>query len=169
MIRKLFLLSPLPIVLLCLPSSIALTFGTQQKQVNSEKPSAEGHVIKTRGRDSEYNGAILDDLFQGAEALNAFVLIISRLGKGEFNLKLHERRLHNVIERFTYSGSRFTKDRIVAAIGERVASKGRIEFFINGKLRFISEIDRGKDILVDCCEMSSQYYPWYRGKRRLNF
>jgi hypothetical protein len=166
MISRLNLLkSLLLIITLC----ASVPAASAQEKADGSQPSRGQRLIKTRGIDSELNGATLDDLFEEAIGLKATVVIISRLGKGEFGVKLHERRLHNVIERFTYSDSRFSKKHIVAAIGERTSSKGRIEFFINGMLRFISEIDRKKDIRVDCCEMFPQYYPWYRGNRRLIF
>ena len=156
-------------ICLYLLSPMVIETSSCQELPTNDQLSTNEQPAKTRGTDSELNGATLDDLFHEAEAIKATVVIISRLGKGESSRKLHERRLHNVIERFTYSESRFSKSRIVPAIGERSSSKGRIEFFINGRLRFISEIDRGKDIRVDCCEMFPQYYPWYRGKPRLIF
>src|SRR5574341_132531 len=148
---------------------IAATAFSQQKEQSTTKATPNPEPYKSRGRDSEVNGAILDDLYHEANASDGTVFIISRLGKGERDQRLHERRLHNVIERFTYSGRRFSRAQIVVTIGERVSGKGRAEVYINGRLRFISEIDRGKAIMVYCCEAFPVYYPWYRGKRRILF
>jgi len=141
----------------------------QQKEQAGTKATTIPEPVKTGGRDSEFNGFTIDNLYHEAAGSGEPVFIISRLGTGERDQRLHERRLHNVIERFTYSGGRSSRERIVAAAGERNSGKGRIEIYVNGRLRFVSEIDREKDIMVDCCEAFPQYYPWYRGKRLIRF
>jgi hypothetical protein len=137
--------------------------------MEQDKASVQSTPFQNRGQDGEGNSATFDALYDEAKRSEKPVIIISRLGTGEYGMRLHERRLHNAVERFTNSGKRYSRDKTVASIGPRVKGKGRIEVYIEGELRFVSEIDRGKDIIVDCCEGFPEYYPEYRGKRMFKF
>jgi hypothetical protein len=149
--------------------SFSIPYNVYSPYVEQDKASAPSTPFYTQGHNSEENSAIFDALHQEAIHSGKPVIIISRLGTGEYGMRLHQRRLHNAVERFTSSGTRYSRDDTMATIGPRVKGKGRIEVYIEGKLRFVSEIGRGKDMIVDCCESFPEYYPEYRGKRVYKF
>ena len=124
--------------------------------------------VVTSGRSSEENSALLDVVIDLATKAPLDVIVISRLGRGETSRRLHERRLHNAVERLVYQGHGVPRQRVIPAAGERLNGKGRVEVYFCGKLIFISEMERGRDFLVDCCDEFPEYYPWYRGKQRVH-
>ena len=150
------------------PPSTNLTSGCITATL-SQRDVAAAEVYRSDGRNGEANSAMLETLYHEASKSASTIFIVSHLGTGEWDRPLHERRLHNVQARFTYSGRRLLRQRIVVAMGERKAGKGTIRIYFDGVLRFLSEIERGKDIQVDCCELFPEYYPWRRGRPRLSF
>jgi len=65
------------------------------------KAAANAETFRTRGREGEVNSLALAVLHDEATGSGGVVFVVSRLGSGEQALRLHERRLHNVVEGFT--------------------------------------------------------------------
>lgn len=133
----------------------------QQTDAN-EHPTAPGNC--------ETNTARLDYLqteareAQAALAMNV-VIIIARLGDGEYNIKLNQRRLYTVKK---YLGSSVTN--LITAQGERVKGYGRIEVYMYGVLKEVLLIKKCQDLLVGSCDNDSLDFKKYqlpRPKRKI--
>jgi hypothetical protein len=90
-------------------------------------------------------------------------IVIARLGNGERSRELNRRRLFNVqtfLSRYKTIGA----ENIVAAEGEKVRGYGRVEIYVGGKLLETLTVLKNEDLMVDCCEGDTDFYP---GKDRL--
>lgn len=151
---------------------LSITVGNGFQEPAAQVPSAaasrpaqsseEAQPSRSDSRSSELNSAIFDSIRAEAAQTDATVIVVSHLGDGESNFRLHNRRLHNARERFTYSGAAFPRERVLVAAGERVFGRGTVEVFVHGELRWVVEFRRGEDFLVDCCDEFPEYFPWRR-------
>ncbi len=93
------------------------------------------------------------------------VIVVARLGDGEYAQELNRRRLANVMTVLTVKlGAK--KERVVIASGERVRGYGRVELYVGGQLVDALLVNRGKDLCVDCCDIDPKYYPYRKDKKR---
>lgn len=116
----------------------------------------------------ETNAAHLDKVpqarFQGWIGDGA-VIVISRLGDGEYSRELNRRRLFNVRYRLEhYRG--LNPQRVVTAEGERTRGYGRVEVYVDGALFQVLVAGRGKDLCVTCCGSYEEFYPERQRRRR---
>ena len=107
-----------------------------------------------KGKDCEYNLAVLWRLISEADDAGDRIFVIARLGRAEASRQLTRRRLHNSR---TYIAPRLKTGKAVFAEGER-AAEGRVEFYLGGKLKVVALMDRGGDLCVCCCETCEDYY-----------
>ncbi|HEY0003360.1 MAG TPA: hypothetical protein VGB17_01025 [Pyrinomonadaceae bacterium] len=94
---------------------------------------------------------------------NSVVIVIARLGDGEYMQKLNRRRLQNVLTALTVNFG-LKKERVVIASGERVRGYGRVEVYVSGQLVDALLVARGKDVCVDCCDIDERYYPYRKDR-----
>jgi hypothetical protein len=84
------------------------------------------------------NSSLLDQLNLEARESGATVMIISRLGNGERSRKLAMRRLR-VAREYVY----LEDTRVVLKEGVRVRGAGCLEFYLDDRLFFVSEMLKG--------------------------
>jgi hypothetical protein len=115
---------------------------------------------------SEFNILRLEDVARitATEAAEGRkTILIARLGNGESSRELNRRRLSNVqifLSRYKTIGA----ENIVVAEAEKVRGYGRVEIYVGGKLLETLTILKNEDLVVDCCEGDTDFYP---GKDRL--
>lgn len=102
---------------------------------------------------------LLEDVKRLAETVDKPIILIARLGTGETWRKWNWRRLHNVSARL--NGVK----QIIKTEGERIVGKGRVEIYFDGMLLYTLLAHRNRDLAVDCCELFSDLYPWYKPDR----
>ena len=112
---------------------------------------------------------MLDEARLIAREEDRTIMFVSRLGRGERGMRLHERRLHNAVERVTQDGNGWSGQRVVATVGTRVEGQGRIEVYLDGRMYWAFEIRRGRDFPVDCCGEFPEYYPWRKAAPSVKF
>lgn len=100
---------------------------------------------------------------------NWLVIAIARLGDGEQLRRLNQRRLHNVRLYLEKIRGREPKTLIVAE-GEQVQGRGRVEFYVGGKLIGSLSAGRGEDLYAGSCdgtgELDHLFYDLRRRKSR---
>jgi len=99
----------------------------------------------------EDNIAVLSAAHQEAGE-KGLIIVIARLGDGEYRSDLNRRRLHNVRVYLTEFDWHRTAETVVTAQGERVSGVGRVELYIAGKLVAVLGVKRNGDLLVGSCE-----------------
>ena len=110
---------------------------------------------------SEFNILRLEDVARIAtdEAAEAReTIIIWRLGNGERSRELNRRRLYNVqtfLSRYKTIGA----ENIVVAEAEKVRGFGRVEIYVGGKLVTTLTVPKNEDLIIDCCEGDTDFYP----------
>ena len=78
------------------------------------------------------------------------IFIISRLSKGE-KASIGWKRLMTAYYVLT-TGTKISTDQILIAAGTKTKEKkGRIEFYLGGKLILISIAEKGKNVCLTCC------------------
>jgi len=115
---------------------------------------------------SEFNILRLEDVARIATAELAEgrkTIIIARLGNGECSRELNQRRLYNV-QTFLSRYKTISAENIVVAEGEKARGYGRVEIYVGGKLLTALTVLKNEDLMVDCCEGDTNFYP---GKDRL--
>lgn len=100
----------------------------------------------------ELNASYLDILLLAARNGGNRIFVISRIGHKESSV-LNRIRLTNAKKVMT-DGKQFPDDRIVTAIGDRVAGNqnGRLEFYLGGQLFLVTEIGKNKSACLSCCD-----------------
>ena len=126
----------------------------------------------TEWHNGEVNSAELDVIRNAALGIGAYgvkvpgiegsIIIVAHIGVGERSRVRNWRRLHNVRGYLVEHG--IPPERIVTAEGVASSSRATVEIFLGGKRHLTITADRDKDIIVDCCEGFSQYYPLRRGR-----
>jgi hypothetical protein len=77
---------------------------------------------------------------------DGIIILIARLGKGEYQRKSNRERLHAVWSYLHHAGQ-FPEHRIVKAEGDRVSGQGRVEIYANGRLMLSLTSSRKGDIV----------------------
>ncbi|MGH9930593.1 MAG: hypothetical protein ACREA9_15395 [Pyrinomonadaceae bacterium] len=80
------------------------------------------------------------------------IIAIARLGNGERNRELNNRRLHNVRVYLTEFDWHRAPEILITAEGDRVMGYGRVELYVRGELFAVLEVRRNQDLLVGSCE-----------------
>src|SRR5262249_54392719 len=104
------------------------------------------------------------------------IIIIARLGDGEYNRELNRRRLHNTRVYLTEFDWHRKPETVVTAEGDRVQGYGRVELYVRGKLYRVLPVKRNRDLLVGSCEPNDErpvsaehnLYPYLDRKLRKN-
>ena len=103
----------------------------------------------------EYNISTLSAAHQAAGEAG-LVIVIARLGDGEYSREFNRRRLHNVRIYLTEFDWHRRPETVITAEGERVKGYGRIELYVQGKLFRVLAVKRNRDLLVGSCEPSDE-------------
>lgn len=125
-------------------------------------------LVQTTPGGCELNAAALDSVRN--EALekvreDGVVIVIARLGNDETSRVHNRRRLLAVKGYLSRYG--LHAQRIVTAEGERVSGYGRVELYIDGKLRIVLLANRNRGLCVECCDTGDvELYQYRSGRRR---
>ena len=147
-------MSKTQIINLILPLFLTVTTAFAQQQA-----SAEAEDVKPLT--SEFNILRLEavgKIIREATAEGRKTIIIARLGNGERSPHLNRRRLYNV-QTFLAKGQGIGAENIVVAEGEKAQGYGRVEIYISGKLAMTLTVPKNQDLMVDCCEGDTNFYP----------
>lgn len=144
-----------------------------QRQVDSG--TAQPSHIESTPSNCEENISILGAATQ-AVTKDDLLIVLARLGDGERNKELNQRRLHNVRTYLSEYVNARAPETIIIAEGERVRGHGRIELYVGGKLFHVLRIPRNGDLLVGSCyyeidipadkERQKNLYPWRDRKQQ---
>lgn len=104
----------------------------------------------------EVANSIINDVVNQSKSTDKPIILIARLGAGETLRKWNLRRLHNVATRL------WGVKEIIKAEGESIIGKGCVEIYFEGRLLYRLLAHRNKDLAVDCCELFTDLYPWYK-------
>jgi len=127
--------------------SLLLVSGRAQ-DAPSTKPIIVGGNQGVDGWNCDTTKAAFDHAAQTAGSEET-IIVIGRLGRGEFSRELVRRRLRN-LEEFIYFTRGISKERVIKAEGERVNALGQVEVYIKGKLFMIFRMKRNRDFLTNC-------------------
>jgi len=89
------------------------------------------------------------DLLAERAPQDAAIIIIARLGAGEYSRSLNRRRLKGMREYLEMTRG-ISKDRLIVAEGSRVNGPGQVDFYLGGKLFLRFTINRNKDLTRGC-------------------
>lgn len=95
------------------------------------------------GSNNETTKAELDLLAEKASN-DKLIILIGRLGKGEFSRRLNQQRLRTVRDYLRFTRA-ISEDRLVIAEGERVSEFGRVEAYLDGKVFMVFRLPRNKN------------------------
>lgn len=98
----------------------------------------------------QFNSAFLDGISQDV-GHDQMAVVVAHLGKDETNIRLNQRRLHNVLVFWTEFSPRLKPQDIKLVEGERVEGYGRLEFFVGNKLDGVLKIKHDADLFVGAC------------------
>lgn len=113
----------------------------------------------------ESNISWLDHVHSEAGS-DGLVIAIARLGDGEQSRRLNQRRLHNVRLYLEKVRGRAPKT-IVTAESDQVRGRGRVEFYVGGKLKGALSVGRGEDLYSGSCDGTGELdYLFYDSRRR---
>lgn len=99
--------------------------------------------IMVDGNNNETVKAELDLLGEKA-GKDKLIILITRLGKGEYSKRLNQRRLRTIGEYLRLTRA-ISAQRLVTAEGDRVRDVGRIEAYLDGNLFMVFQLDRNKN------------------------
>jgi hypothetical protein len=106
------------------------------------------------------NSRVLETVHQGA-ARDQLIIVIARPGAGDVRRNLNRRRLHNVLAywtRFLKGGPGRKPETIILAEAERVSGRGRLEFYVGGKLYEVLDVERNRDLIAGECYPPDESY-----------
>jgi len=135
-----------------------------QERASSSIP----YGFSDKPRDCEINIIRIESLKKLAAVegnRDGVVIVVARLGDGEYAEELNRRRLANVMTVLT-DNLGMKKERVVMARSERVRGYGRVEVYVGGQLVDALLVHRGKDLCVACCDIDPRYYPYRKDKKR---
>jgi hypothetical protein len=92
------------------------------------------------------------------------LIVVARLEHGATRANLNRQRLDAVKESLSKHG--FPEEKIILAEGERVDGRGRVEFYISGKLSHVILTNRNKGICSECCNPAPEDFTHVRKRRR---
>jgi hypothetical protein len=100
------------------------------------------------GTHCETTKSELDLLAQRAPQ-DTLIIIIARLGTGEYSRTLNRRRLEGMREYLEMTRG-VPKDRLIVAEGARVKGLGQVDFYVSGKLFLRFTVNRNRDLTRGC-------------------
>jgi len=100
------------------------------------------------GTHCETTKAELDLLAERAPQ-DTVIIIIARLGTGEYSRGLNQRRL-KIVREYLEMTRGIPQDRLIAAEGQRVRGLGQIDLYVGGKLFLRFTLNRNKDLARGC-------------------
>ena len=154
------------VVLPVLVGSIAPGFTSfRLDEPTSEQRRSEPEIGTSEG--GEFTSMLMDTIIEEVRKTNSIIIIISRLGTGDTRRELHRRRLHNAVARLVDYQRAIPGKQAVTAMGERVDGKGKIEFYVSGRLVYSVLFKPNADFTVDCCGEDPKYYPWYKRPKKI--
>jgi hypothetical protein len=98
----------------------------------------------------EANAATLDATHQLA-GNDGLIIVIARLGSGEWNRKVTQRRLQTVKAYLTKTPWERPAETVILAEGERVRGYGRIELYVGDKRIDVLAVGRNRPFLTSSC------------------
>jgi hypothetical protein len=120
---------------------------SKAQDVRLSKPIVIGADQGIDGRNCDTTKANFDLIAQTAGS-EGTIIVIGHLGRGELSRELVRRRLRNLRE-FIYLTRGVSKERTVAAEGERVRGRGEVDVYVNGKLFMVFRMKRNRDFLTN--------------------
>ena len=126
------------------PSVPATTFLNPDAPQNCEENIASMEALAALTLEQTKGGGVL--------------VAVARLGDGEKSREFNRRRLYNVRE-FLKDRAGIQAEKIVAAEGETVRGRGRVEFYLGGKKVGSLLLARNRDLCLICCAEVGPYYP----------
>jgi hypothetical protein len=111
-----------------------------------KEPMVIGESVGVDGSHCESAKAEFDLIAAVANERDSNVIIISRLGKGEYSRGVGRRRLAQVRDHLMMVRG-YCSDKVVAAEGERVKGLGLVEVYIKGKPFIIYRMKRNRDFI----------------------
>lgn len=120
-------------------------------------PAAASTGTEAIPRNCEGNVFILNAAHVAADTSGAdtSIIAIARLGDGERNRRINQRRLHNIRVYLTEFGWQRDPATVITAEGERTKGYGRVELYVRGVLFESLAVKRNQDLLVGSCEPDS--------------
>ena len=111
-----------------------------------KEPRVIGGNVGVDGSHCESAKAEFDLIAAVANERDSNVIIISRLGKGEFSRGVSRLRLNQVRDHLMMVRA-YSSDRVVTSEGERVKGLGLVEIYIKGKPFIIYKMKRNRDFI----------------------
>ena len=134
-LRPLFLTA-----LVCVPlQSVTLAQGER-----SPGPQIIGGAIGIDGGSCESTKSDFDLIAQVANGEGSNVIVIARLGRGEYSRSINRLRLSQLRD-WLQSVRGYSAERVVTAEGERVHGLGQVEVYIGGRPFIIYRMRRNRD------------------------
>ena len=111
-----------------------------------KEPMVIGENVGVDGSHCESAKAEFDLISVVANERDSNVIIISRLGKGEYSKAVSRLRLAQIRDHLMMVRA-YSSDRVVTAEGERVKGLGLVEVYIKGKPFIIYRMKRNRDFI----------------------
>jgi len=116
-------------IVLLIAAVLLVSVPTVDAQLNA-KAKEQSNIILGN---CETNAAVLDLVYALGEN-NGSTIVIARLGDGEKQSSLNQRRLKVVRQYLTEKGWKKPKESLILAEGEPTTGLGRLEFYVSGRL-----------------------------------
>lgn len=113
---------------------------------NLKEPMVIGGNVGVDGSRCESAKAEFDLVASVANERDSNVIIVARLGKGEYSRRVARLRLSQVKDHLMMVRG-VSSDRVVTAEGERVKGLGLVEIYIKGKPFIIYRMKRNRDFI----------------------
>ena len=111
-------------------------------------------IEANRTLNCEYVSAIFDS-FVNSFSTDKTIIVISYLGKNESEKEIATKRLHNAEKYLTeyYKGSRLLRspDKVISAIGVDKTEEGKLDFYVEGKLRLTILFLKNRNFRIPPC------------------
>jgi hypothetical protein len=111
-----------------------------------KEPMVIGENVGVDGSHCESAKAEFDLVASVANERDSNVIVIARLGKGEYSRSVARLRLAQVKDHLMRVRG-YSSDRVVTAEGERVKGLGLVEIYIKGKPFIIYRMKRNRDFI----------------------
>jgi hypothetical protein len=139
------------IVVLLIAAVFLVRVPTVDAQLNGQAKEQSNIVLGN----CESNAATLDLVYALGEN-NGLTIVIARLGDGEKQRSLNQRRLKVVRRYLTEEGWKKPKESVILAEGEPTTGLGRLEFYVSGRLVKALLIRRRQTFEAFSCARSSE-------------
>src|SRR5262249_41988489 len=143
-----------------------VTYSSGEAQSQSFKASAFSDERASMDNDCELNIIRLHNIHSIA-GNDKLIIIIAHLGRNERNKALNARRLHNA-RAYLNKILRRDEHSILVAEGEKVMGRGRLSFYIDGKLTDSLAMSANEDLYVGSCEWSDEDKIFFDSRRAGN-